>query len=332
MAPSESTRVTSTSQTTVGAARSKPQRCEQRPELLVGELLGAERRDPLAVLRRERGRVAQHNLERTPVRGERRLGQEQPLHLREHARDSLALVADGAQVDERANESRVAAPVDAPTGDELVERDLGDEAAGALDLHTVLEEPDLGAVALDRVVAVGDGVDERLLPREVGVLGHLAKAVPDEPRRTTQERPDRAHRLVDNRGQRALDARALLDVVLGTEAALGADDAEDADAGIRVVGAKAREQRLCRAPEHEARSTAIRELPREQVVDVAPRLTARAAARAEEERVIEVGEGQRRRSALPALGEPVELEGLDLRLGRLHRAVADAEGKPLPST
>jgi len=50
--------------------------------------------------------------------------------------------------------------------------------------------------------------------------------------------------------QVAFDARPFLDVVLGAVAAFGADDTEDANASIRVLGAVGGEEDLRGLAEH----------------------------------------------------------------------------------
>ena len=53
--------------------------------------------------------------------------------------------------------------------EQLLDVELGQKPAGALHLHAVVKEPHLNGVALQAVIAVGDGIEQGLLPGEAGV-------------------------------------------------------------------------------------------------------------------------------------------------------------------
>jgi len=74
--------------------------------------------------------------------------------------------------------------MDSFQGEQIVDRNLGKELTRTRDLEAVLEEPDFDAAPLHRIVAMGHRVEYRFLPREIRILGHLAKAGTHEPGRS----------------------------------------------------------------------------------------------------------------------------------------------------
>jgi len=150
--------------------------------------------------------------------------------------DALALITHDAEVHEHAHRARVTADVDAMEREQLFEVHIGEKSAGAHDLEAIVEEPDLRRAPLGVVVAVRGGIDDRLLPREFGVLGNGPEAMAHETRWLADDAVDCLEALLDGRWKIALEARALLHVVLGAELAFRADDTKETKPCIRVFG------------------------------------------------------------------------------------------------
>jgi hypothetical protein len=156
-------------------------RLEQRPELLVAEILstdaGHEGTDAFA----KGGGVAQHHAH-TPGggidtgRGQKRIG-----HLGKHAWDAFALITGEAEIHQGAHQAGVAAAVHAPEAEQFIEAELRKEATRAGHFHAVVEQPHFDAGALNAVVAMGDRVEQGFLPGESRVFAHRPKAVAHQP-------------------------------------------------------------------------------------------------------------------------------------------------------
>ena len=108
-------------------------------------------------------------------------------HVLDHAVDAQAQFLDIAPLVEPVDEARVAAVV---LLDDVVHRDVRRQTAGAGDLHAVGVHADLDAAPGQPVVAVGDGIDQRLAHGRGGILGlflalqaaHDGSACPSLPR------------------------------------------------------------------------------------------------------------------------------------------------------
>ena len=188
-------------------------------------------------------------------------------HLLDHAEDALAGVAHVSEIDEAANDPGVPADVGTVAGQQPLDGHGGRERAGARDLHAVVEQPDIHTPALDAVVAVSEGIEERLTPGEVGVLGDgPEEGVVAQTGGATDAARDGGLGVGEDVGQGALDAGELLHVVLGSSPAVGADDMEDPNPGVGMADHVPREKQLGGLPELERGSFPVGEAAPEQVV------------------------------------------------------------------
>lgn len=80
--------------------------------------------------------------------------------------------------------------------------------------------------------------------------------------------------------------------MLGADLALGANDAEEAKARVRVIGAVLREEELRGLAQKEVAPPVVREIAFDEGLLVGERDEARAAARKLDKRGVEVGETQ----------------------------------------
>ena len=94
-------------------------------------------------------------------------------HLLDHAVDAQPQLLDVAPLEQAVDQPRVAREV---LVDDVVEGDVAGQAAGAADLQPVVELADLDAPAGEPVVAVADGVDQRLAHGE-GRVEHAVLAL-----------------------------------------------------------------------------------------------------------------------------------------------------------
>ena len=97
------------------------------------------------------------------------------MHLLEHPWDAFALFSHDPGFGKGACDQRVPACVEWAALSEALEGDRRYEIADADHFEAIVVHPHFDAAGLVGVVAVRDGVDECLLPREGRVLGHLVE-------------------------------------------------------------------------------------------------------------------------------------------------------------
>ena len=150
-------------------------------------------------------------------------------------RNALALFAHQAELDQPADDARVAVRVCGVSLLELVHRYRRWRRAGALDLQAVVEQPHLDPAARDAVVPVSNRIHECFRPDERRVVGHLPKEQIVEPRRLLDQRIEQRARIANHTREVALDSRELLNVVLRTRQSLVAGNAKHPHTGARVL-------------------------------------------------------------------------------------------------
>ena len=115
--------------------------------------------------------MAEHGYTKTSRRLlEARRGQVGLLHRGDHSVDAVAQPLDETQVAEHLHDHLVAAE---PFTDQVFQRDMPGQPAGAVDLHSVAEHQQPDAIAAHAVVAVCDRVDHRLTRDGQRIFGHL---------------------------------------------------------------------------------------------------------------------------------------------------------------
>ena len=279
------------------------------------------------VCRGESRHVLQRHHKALPRNLYRGLRQERHFHLRKHAGDALALVPRLAQVNEDAHNARIAAHVKPLQPQHILQRDARRQCPGADHFHAVLKQPHLHARALDPVVAVQDGVEDRLTPGKIRILRNLAKAVAKQAGRAAQEAAHHILRCGKYGGQVALDAGQLFHVVGGTGAALGTDHTKHTNAAVGMIGLPARKQKLGRAAEHDARAVPVGQLALQQVVFVCQRREPRQLPRPGKEFGIQISQGARRGPVFPALVHTLPFGFRNPAFLGLDRLIPDAKRK-----
>ncbi len=287
---------------------------------------------PLGIGRFEDGRVSKDQRERPLINGELRHGQPRGLHLLDHPRDPLPLLPHDAEVGGHTRDARVPAGVDPAPRHDVCEPHLGQQSAVADLDEVVVEQPVLDGPRLHGVVAVSHGVDDRLLPGEVRVLGHLPKEEVVQLRRALNLTEQHLVRLLDDLDDVPLDLRQLLDVVPRAGQAHLPADLEHANAGVGVVDGLRRlgEEERRGLAQHERAAAAVGQAAAQQVGLVADGQQPRALSCAGDQRGVEVGQGQLEGLlGLGALGHAQLLEGVDLHLPHHHHLVVAAVGEAI---
>ncbi len=148
----------------------------------------------------------------------------------EDARDTLAFVAHDTRIREDADQDGVTRRVNRTSPPQPLEQGLKrggrDKFARIRYLGTVAVEPHFGFPAGIFVVPMRHGVDERLLPCELRILGCLLEEETAKPLCTPHLAPGHCLPLFEGAGQRWADATNLRDVSVGLVVSFHTVDSE----------------------------------------------------------------------------------------------------------
>jgi len=126
-------------------------------------------------------------------------------HLLDHAVDAQAQLFDVAPVEQRADNARIAAEV---LVHDVVDGDEAGQPAGRADLQPVAVHADLDPPPAQPVIAVADGVDQRLAHGKGGVLVRLLALQPAHHRADRHLPPGQLPDVLHHARQRAGDLLA----------------------------------------------------------------------------------------------------------------------------
>ncbi len=212
----------------------------------------------------------------------------------------------------------------------LIQSQIAGQTAWTYDLQSIVEKPDFRSTSFDTVVAMGDRIEQRFLPREFRVFRNGAKAGTNKPRRPPQQSANRIECILNYCWQVALDPGAFLDVVFGPGASFRTDDPKHTDTCVGMIRTKASKQKFGCSAELDPITTSVRELAFEQIIFVGPCGQPRPMPRACKERAVKIVHAILRKTAFPAFGQPLQLERTDMGFTCLDRLVADAQREAVP--
>ena len=228
-----------------------------------------------------------------------RLGKESVFHLREHTRDAFSLFAGETKIYQHSHDAWIAALVNAFKPEQFFQGDAANQRARADHLDTVVEHADFRAGSHDSVVTMSDGVEQCLAPSKFRILRTFLETIAHQPGGTSQHTANGVADFRNNRVQVALTAGAFFNVVLGSSAAFGTNDAEQADAGVGVFRVVAGEQQLGSVAQYQIAATTISQPALDQILLVGQPGQAGILPRQFQQFGIQVGQSARGLPAFP---------------------------------